>query len=65
MASLRAAINAKCIECCCGQKAEVRRCEIRTCSLWEVRPFQKRDENQPKREQPEWLRRKTEPQEAA
>lgn len=57
--SLRAAINAKCIDCCCGQKAEVRRCQITACSLWEVRPYQIRevDPNAPKRPQPEHLRR--------
>lgn len=28
------AIRAKCLECCCGNSAEVRDCEIKTCSLW-------------------------------
>ena len=27
------AIRAKCIECCCGNAAEVRRCEIADCAL--------------------------------
>lgn len=58
MPSLRAAINAKCVECCCGSKAEVRRCEIETCPLWPVRPFQKKDPNKPKRPQPAHLKKK-------
>ena len=28
------AIRAKCIDCCCGQKAEVKLCEIKSCPLW-------------------------------
>lgn len=59
MASLRSAINAKCIDCCCGQKAEVRRCAIESCSLWPVRPFRARvPSDGPKREQPEHLRKR-------
>lgn len=28
------AIRAKCLECCCGNSAEVRRCQIADCALW-------------------------------
>ena len=28
------AIRRNCIECCCGNAAEVRRCEITDCFLW-------------------------------
>ena len=31
------AIRAKCLDCCGGQKAEVRRCHIRDCPLWPYR----------------------------
>lgn len=57
MASLRGAINAKCVECCCGSKNEVRRCAITACPLWEVRPFQPKTQHKSKGPQPEHLRR--------
>ncbi len=28
------AIRAKCLDCCGGNRAEVRRCHIRDCPLW-------------------------------
>ena len=31
------AIRAKCIDCCCGQKAEVRKCVSTDCALWPFR----------------------------
>ena len=31
------AIRLKCLDCCCQNAAEVRRCEITTCSLWPYR----------------------------
>lgn len=31
------AIRAKCIDCMCGNKAEVRRCPCENCSLWAFR----------------------------
>lgn len=31
------AIRAKCLDCCCGQQAEVRLCQILTCPLWRYR----------------------------
>lgn len=31
------AIRLKCLECCCGQAAEVRRCHIESCALWRYR----------------------------
>lgn len=30
-------IRAKCLDCCCGQQAEVRRCTVKTCALWRYR----------------------------
>ncbi len=40
--SLRAAINARCIDCCAWQKAEVHKCPAMSCPLWAVRPYQRR-----------------------
>ncbi len=40
--SLRLAINAKCYDCTCDSKIEVTNCEITDCSLWSVRPWQRR-----------------------
>ena len=31
------AIRQKCLECCCGNAAEVRRCHITDCTLWSWR----------------------------
>lgn len=31
------AIRLKCLDCCCGNGAEVRRCELRKCPLWPFR----------------------------
>lgn len=31
------AIRLKCLDCCCGNSAEVRRCTIRKCPLWRYR----------------------------
>ena len=31
------AIRQKCLECCCGNAAEVRRCHITDCTLWPYR----------------------------
>lgn len=31
------AIRAKCVACCCGSKAEVRLCTIKSCPLWPFR----------------------------
>lgn len=31
------AIRLKCIDCCCGNMAEVRKCDITTCPLWRYR----------------------------
>ena len=38
--SLRAAINAKCLDCCCWQKSAVRDCSVVTCPLHPHRPYQ-------------------------
>lgn len=37
--SLRACINAQCLECCCWQSAEVAACTDMGCPLWSVRPY--------------------------
>jgi len=37
--SLRLAINAKCWDCCCGQREEIRLCAFKDCSLWLIRPY--------------------------
>lgn len=31
------AIRLKCLDCCCGNSAEVRRCAISKCPLWQYR----------------------------
>ena len=31
------AIRLKCIDCCCGNMAEVRKCDIIACPLWRYR----------------------------
>jgi hypothetical protein len=38
--SLRLAINAKCWDCTCFQKQEIKLCEMTDCSLWPLRPYQ-------------------------
>ena len=38
--SLRACINAFCLECCMYQSQEVRLCTDCGCPLWAVRPYQ-------------------------
>lgn len=40
--SLRAAINAKCLDCCNFQRVEIKNCLVETCPLWAVRPYQER-----------------------
>ncbi len=31
------AIRLKCLDCCCNQPAEVRRCHLKDCTLWRFR----------------------------
>lgn len=31
------AIRLKCLDCCCGNNAEVRRCPVKSCPLWRYR----------------------------
>ena len=31
------AIRLKCLDCCCGNMAEVRKCPVTNCSLWRYR----------------------------
>ena len=38
--SLRAAIDAKCMDCMGWQATEVKRCDVVTCPMWTVRPYQ-------------------------
>lgn len=48
------AIRLKCLDCCCGNMAEVRKCEITTCSLWRYRMGkEENDELKPKRKNTE------------
>lgn len=37
--SLRAAINAKCWDCSCAQRVEIRRCPVTDCPLHHLRPY--------------------------
>lgn len=41
--SLRLAINAKCWDCCCAQREEIRKCTMVKCPLYAVRPYQMDD----------------------
>jgi len=41
--SLRAAINAQCLECVQWQRVEVRLCPSTPCPLWSYRPYQLND----------------------
>ena len=43
------AIRVKCIDCCCGNTAEVRNCPIRNCPLWNYRMGREIGETAPKR----------------
>ena len=38
--SLRYAINAKCYDCCCNQRIEVKLCAATDCPLFALRPWQ-------------------------
>ena len=50
--SLRLAINAKCWDCTCGQRAEIKHCPMETnCSLWPLRPYQQQEHAAPKGEE--------------
>lgn len=50
------AIRLKCLDCCCGIAAEVRRCAIKTCSLWRYRMGrEENDDLKPKRKNTENL----------
>lgn len=41
--SMRAAVNAKCQDCMCWQQAEIKRCDVITCPLWQYRPNQDKE----------------------
>ncbi|MCP3933086.1 MAG: hypothetical protein GY705_28785 [Bacteroidetes bacterium] len=41
--SFKLAINAKCYDCCCGQKTEVKYCSVRGCPLYNLRPWQTKE----------------------
>lgn len=38
------AVKLKCLDCCCFQREEVRRCPVASCPLWGLRPFQMAEE---------------------
>ena len=38
--SKASAVKAKCLDCTCDQRDEIRNCEAVTCPLWSVRPYQ-------------------------
>lgn len=41
--SMKAAITARCQDCCNWENAEVRDCNVVTCPLWQYRPFRDKD----------------------
>ena len=48
------AIRLKCIDCCCGNMAEVRRCPATNCPLWRYRMgYEENDELKPLRKSAE------------
>ena len=48
------AIRLKCLDCCCGQSAEVRRCPATECPLWRYRMGkEENDELRPVRKNPQ------------
>jgi hypothetical protein len=42
------AIKAKCLDCCCFQKAVIADCTTRNCPLWVHRPYQVKGNNNDK-----------------
>ena len=38
--SRKARIKAKCVDCSCYQRVEVRKCTVKLCPLWPIRPYQ-------------------------
>lgn len=48
------AIRLKCLDCCCGQSAEVRMCPATECPLWRYRMGrEEKDELNPMRKNPQ------------
>ena len=39
-----AAVKAKCLDCVCNVRAEIKNCTAYACPLWEVRPYQSKEE---------------------
>jgi hypothetical protein len=37
--SLKAAVNSKCLDCCCWQASEVKKCTDVECPLYNYRPY--------------------------
>ena len=35
--TMKKAIKEKCLDCCCGQREEVKLCPAKTCPLWDYR----------------------------
>lgn len=38
--SLKNAVKAKCLDCCCFDRFEITNCKIETCALYKLRPYQ-------------------------
>ncbi len=51
--SLRAAVNAQCLECCCWHITEIRNCTDLACPLYAVRPYQSPQKDRHKRSKAE------------
>lgn len=43
-------IKAKCLECTCNMRKEITLCEVYTCPLYEVRPYQISEEDETENE---------------
>lgn len=42
--SLRKSVDAKCWDCCHGDKESITHCTIKACPLWFVRPYQPKED---------------------
>lgn len=41
--SKSSAIKAKCLDCCCFNREEISKCNVKKCPLWSYRPYQKEE----------------------
>lgn len=49
-ASRSASVKLNCLDCTCYNIEEIRNCDISSCAMWPVRPFQEIPDQQPERD---------------